>query len=467
MRHPQTVGRGAGAAHSRMCLHAPACQAPNYMYTRAANLLPPPAPCRPAAAGVHAPAHRAAGLRRQQARHPRQGQLVQGGVLIERGGCRAAGHACLARPSAAPRLRRAPGTKQHPSTSLHIPPTHEGLPLRRRHPRRAPRGRPRAAGTLSLSTPRCLTPQPRAPASATTPIPLPPRCSLRPLHSPQSATPRRRSAPCLPRSAAPPWHSWPKTKSGPRGCAAPRLLRCGGHVPARIVRHAMPRRRPFSHPSLFLLCVPSLYVQYWAFDGCKNMYSPFTQLVPGDELTAEVRGSRVGCAARHRCRRRLLGSSAACERPALPSPTPPRLHPPPHPTAAGFSGAGGRGPPAPPADAHPPRGHHPHRCGRVWSGRRLVRCRTRPHVRVHVWAPAALERPAQGRAEARPQRSGAVPSPALAWPCLCHQPARPPACTLPPPAASLQSFIKGRDEEMTYHAIQVGLVVRLGGVEPL
>ena len=32
----------------------------------------------------------------------------------------------------------------------------------------------------------------------------------------------------------------------------------------------------------------------WAFDGRKNMYSPFTQLVPGDALVRQVRGGRAG-----------------------------------------------------------------------------------------------------------------------------------------------------------------------------
>ena len=35
----------------------------------------------------------------------------------------------------------------------------------------------------------------------------------------------------------------------------------------------------------------------WAFDGRKNMYSPFTQLVPGDALVRQVRGRAGGRAA--------------------------------------------------------------------------------------------------------------------------------------------------------------------------
>lgn len=48
-------------------------------------------------------------------------------------------------------------------------------------------------------------------------------------------------------------------------------------------------------------CPPPL-AGYWAFDGRKNMYCPFTQLVPNDELTDEVR-----CAALHRA-----GGGAGC-----------------------------------------------------------------------------------------------------------------------------------------------------------
>lgn len=43
------------------------------------------------------------------------------------------------------------------------------------------------------------------------------------------------------------------------------------------------------------LCLPTFPAGYWAFDGRKNMYCPFTQLVPNDELTDEVR-----CAAQSR-----------------------------------------------------------------------------------------------------------------------------------------------------------------------
>lgn len=55
----------------------------------------------------------------------------------------------------------------------------------------------------------------------------------------------------------------------------------------------------------FILAAPALNLAptrasspaagYWAFDGRKNMYAPFTELVPNDELTDEV--SAVACCA--------------------------------------------------------------------------------------------------------------------------------------------------------------------------
>lgn len=46
-------------------------------------------------------------------------------------------------------------------------------------------------------------------------------------------------------------------------------------------------------PGISVARPPAPAAGYWAFDGRKNMYAPFTQLVPNDELTDEV--SAVAC----------------------------------------------------------------------------------------------------------------------------------------------------------------------------